>query len=519
MNGPPTRRRLVAAVAASALAAALRPGVGRAGPLPRFVGYPFMLGVASGYPTPGGFTLWTRLAPAPLSPDGGMPPEGIELTWEVAGDEAFTQVVAAGTAGAFPEHAHAVRVDVAGLQPARWYHYRFRAGHEVSPVGRTRTADAPGSTPGALRFGVGSCQHFEHGYYAAHRHLAGEGLDLMLFLGDYIYEASWGDDRVRQHLGDETITLADYRVRYGQYRSDPDLQALHAAVPWLLMWDDHEVDNDWAAGESEHLDPRFLLRRAAAFQAFFEHMPLPASMRVLPGESRLYHALDFGDLARFAITDDRQYRDPQPCPDPAKVGGSRRVPRSACPDLGDPRRTMLGQAQEAWLDTTLTSSRARWNVLATQSLLAPRTVGTGPDAVAWTDGWDGYPAARQAFIERLRKRKVANPLVVGGDIHATVVADIHLDPENPDTPLVASEVCGTSISSQGITQDDSELAERTHPHLRYVNNWQRGYVVMDLTPGNARMRLRTVNEKDRHSDVQTTASFVVEAGRPGWTRA
>lgn len=509
-----TRRQLVRAALATALFAALRPGVGRAAPNPRFVGYPFTLGVASGYPTPTGVTLWTRLAPAPLQPDGGMTPEGVEVSYEVAEDPAFAKPVAAGVANAYPEHGHSVRVDVSGLAPGRWYHYRFRAGHEVSPVGRTRTAEAPGTAVASLRFALGSCQHYEQGYFSAHRHLADEGLDLMLFLGDYIYEATWGDNLVRRTVGGETVTLGDYRVRHAQYKCDPDLQRLHAAAPWAVVWDDHEVDNDWAADLSEHADPVFMTRRAAAFQAYIEHMPLPASMRLSAQGVRLHTTLGFGDLARFYLLDDRQYRSPQAC-EPIGSAGSAYLQPGACADLARPDRTLLGGEQERWLDGAFSASRERWNVLAQQTLFVPAATGVGNEAKVWTDGWDGYPFARQALLDRMLKRELSNPMIVGGDVHATVIADVHRDPQDPTTPIVAAEVCGTSISSQGGPRARADALMAAHRHVRYANAHQRGYNVITLTPAGATVETRAVDEKDRASAVETVARFRVEAGRRG----
>ncbi|HEY7070408.1 MAG TPA: alkaline phosphatase D family protein, partial [Acidimicrobiales bacterium] len=239
---------------------------------PRFVGYPFTLGVASGAPTPESVVLWTRLAPEPLA-GGGVSEASVVVRWEVATDDAFRRVVRSGTVDTLAGQGHAVHVLAEGLQANRWHWYRFMAGDDMSPVGRTRTLPASGANPTRLRLAYGSCQQFEQGYYAAHRHIVDEDVDLMVFLGDYIYESSWGVNLVRRHAGGEPRTLAEYRNRHAQYKTDPDLQALHAQVPWLVVWDDHEVDNDYADWRSEDLDPQFIARRAAAYQAYFEHMP------------------------------------------------------------------------------------------------------------------------------------------------------------------------------------------------------------------------------------------------------
>ena len=344
--------------------------------------------------------------------------------------------------------------------------------------------------------------------------------DLVLFLGDYIYEKPIsGDSLVRRHYGEEVTTLADYRIRYAQYKADPDLQALHANVPWSCVWDDHEVDNDWADDQSEHLDPQFLARRAAAFQAYLEHMPFPSNLRMKNGRVRLYRDIAYGDLARFVLLDDRQYRSPQPCPDPAKGGGSTSLPRSQCLEIDDRDRTLLGEEQKEWLDEVLRSTEARWTVLAQQTLVSPAARGTGPDRVIWTDGWDGYPAERAWLTKTLAKRKPPNPIVVGGDIHASVVADLHRDPEDPSTDVVASEFCSTSITSSGDSRYKPDVMPRDHPAVQYANFAQRGYTVLDLSPERCDVRLRVVDEKNRESNVGTSAAFSVEAGRAGTSRA
>lgn len=485
----------------------------------RFVGYPFALGVASGYPTPTGVTLWTRLAPAPLLPDGGMDPENVRVAYEVAEDEAFKTVVQRGAALAVPEWAHAVHVDVVGLQPGRWYFYRFIAGDELSPVGRTRTAEAPGQAVGKLRFGVGSCQHFEHGWYVAQRHLAAESLDLMVFLGDYIYEKSWGQNPVRQHRYGEVATLDEYRVRYAQYRTDLDLQRLHAVVPWIICWDDHEVDNDWADGQGEHFEPSFQARRAAAFQAWYEHMPVPARMRPTGPSATIYDSFAYGDLLRFSILDDRQHRSPQPCPDPEKGAGSTTRAVGSCPELQAPDRTLLGDVQERWLDQRLKESRQRWNIVAQQTLVSPSVSDEAGERRFWTDGWDGYPAARDRLLRSLARSRTSNPVIVGGDIHATVIADLRARPDDPGSPVLASELCGTSLTSQssskGKDEGEWEARQAINPHFRYASGRKRGYLLVEVEGASLHATVVGVDEKRKDSPREALAAFRVDDGKPG----
>ncbi len=484
---------------------------------PRFERYPYTLGVASGYPTQQGVVLWTRLAPEPLA-GGGMPQAAVEVAWEVAADEAFRRIVARGTAIAAPEWAHSVHVEVTGLEPARWYYYRFHSGGAVSPAGRTRTAPAPGPVE-RLRFAFASCQQYEQGYYVAYRHMAAEDLELVIHLGDYIYESSWGRNHVRKHGTGEPTTLEEYRNRYALYKSDDDLKTAHAASPWIVTWDDHEVDNDYAADRSRDLDPpeEFLARRAAAYRAYYEHMPLPKRMQPRGPDMRIYTRAGFGALATFHVLDDRQYRSYQVCPRPGR-GGSNVVSGAECPERLDPALTLLGAEQERWLYEGLAASPARWNVIAQQTLMAQADRKPGEGQSFWTDGWDGYPRARERLLGQLAERRVANPVVIGGDMHMSVVADLKTDFDDPKAPVVATEFVGTSITSQGMSQKAIESWRADNPHIHYANSTRRGYTTLELTAKRCITRLRAVNEKDPDSPVRTSAAWTVEDGRPGAQR-
>ena len=336
------RRSTAAALAAIATPIVSRPAIGQT----RFFDYPFQLGIASGNPVADGMVLWTRLAPAPLD-GGGMPNEVVPVDWAVANDEAMTDIVRQGTVLAAPEHGHAVHVPVQGLSPDRWYHYRFVAGSEASPVGRTRTFPVEGAPKDRMRFAFGSCQNYYQGYFNAYRQMVDDDLDLIFTLGDYIYENSWGT-QVRWHLP-EPYTLTQYRNHHALYKLDADLQRAHAMVPWAMTWDDHEVDNDYADVHQEDGDPveAFTRRRAAAYKAYYEHMPLWPQSRPVDGALRLYTSLTFGDLAEFAVLDNRQYRSDQACQGPTDFGGQL-VP-STCAEVHDEARSMLGAGQEHWL--------------------------------------------------------------------------------------------------------------------------------------------------------------------------
>lgn len=487
---------------------------------PLFTAYPFSLGVASGYPRPDRVTLWTRLAPEPLRAHGGMLPEMVDVRYEVAEDEQFGKIVAQGAVRAVPELAHSARITVRELAPDRWYFYRFISGDAVSRTGRTRTAPAADSRPARFRTAIGSCQHYAQGYFGAYRHLLKDDLDLMLFLGDYIYESNWGDNLVRAHLGDEAVTLANYRVRHAQYKTDIDLQSMHAALPWAYVWDDHEVDNDYADAVSEHLDPAFLARRAAAYQAFFEHQPMPWDMRPNGPDMRIYDSLDIGQLARIYLLDDRQYRSPEPCPGDYKGGGSGDVDPAQCPTVNDPAQSMLGAEQEAWFDTAVAGSKARWNLVAQQTLFSRFDSVPGPGRKVFSDGWDAYPAARRRLLQSLQTHQTNNPLILGGDIHASVVANVHAEAEDMQSPVVAAEFCGTSISSQGWSPSmrfDSRLPE--NPHVLYGDTNKRGYLRFDIDSRRCRVDVQVLDdEKKLDSGISTAASFEVEAGRAGIVR-
>jgi alkaline phosphatase D len=482
---------------------------------------PFTLGVASGEPAPDGMVLWTRLAPDPLAPGGGMPPARVPVTWEIAEDERFTKPVR-GTAIAEPAWGHSVHVEVRGLRPGRRYFYRFITGGIASPVGRTRTAPAPGSAVDRLRLAFASCQHYEAGHYAAYRHIVADDPDVILFLGDYIYEGNPGNNGVRRHLNPEPVDLDGYRARYATYKLDPLLQAAHIAAPWITTWDDHEVqDNYTGARDKRYGDPAaFARRRAAAYQAYYEHMPLRAASRPRGDAMRLYRAFGWGDLARFQILDDRQYRDTAPCqPDDLPGSGRETIGlRPDCAERHDARRTMLGREQMRWLDSDLAGSRAKWNLLGQQTLMMPfRRIPNNdpalPPSVYNMDAWDGFTPARDHIQRRWRDAKVSNPVVLSGDIHSFVAGD-HFDPDDPRR-IIASEFVGGSISS-GARDKTLKAGAAQNPGFHFAENQVRGYGRLDLTPGACEVALRGLTDvRDPTSDVRDLARFAVEAGRPG----
>jgi alkaline phosphatase D len=489
--------------------------VGVSATLPRITQYPFTLGVASGYPTQTSVVLWTRMT-------GDLAPLAIPLRWEVFRDESLCTRVAAGDTIADPAWAHSARVEVQGLEPERWHWYRFSAADAQSPVGRTRTAPATAAPAPRLRFAFASCQQYEQGYFGAYRHIAADAPDLVAFLGDYIYESSWGREHVRSHASPEPYTLDQYRARHALYRSDPDLQAAHAACPWIVTWDDHEVDNDYADDRSEDGMERanFLERRAAAYRAYFEHMPLPPRMRPEGPLMRIHTHLDWGALARFYVLDTRQYRSWHACPRQGRRGGSNTIDIEQCGRLTAPGRSMLGRAQERWLEQALGESRAAWNVVAQQTAMAQFDQKPGPGRRAWTDGWDGYPAARQRLLDTFVNRKTSNPVVLGGDVHSFNASQLKLDFDDPASPVVASEFVTTSITSQAWAQERLAQYLPDNPHLLLADSRFRGYGRADVTARRLQVDLRAMESVQRRdAPCSTLASFVVEDGKPGPLRA
>jgi alkaline phosphatase D len=513
------RRRDFLWMTASAAAAGAVPGcAGRARQNPRFATNPFALGVASGYPTPAGVVLWTRLAPSPLEPLGGMSPEPVTVRWEIAADERMRRVVASGIESATADWAFSVHAEPQGLEPARDYWYRFTAGNARSVVGRTRTAPAASAPASRLRLAVASCQQYEHGYYAAYRHMLADDLDAIVHVGDYIYENSWGDRLVRRHDTEETYTLEDYRRRYALYRGDRDLAAAHAAYPWLITWDDHEVDNDYVGDSSrDGDDPHvFLARRAAAYRAFYEHLPLPRAAMPSSHAMRLHAQRTFGDLACLALLDQRQYRSRQACTPPGKRGAQRVVP---CAELDDPSRTMLGGDQEQWLYSRLAESRTRWNLLAQGVVMSYIDEDPGEGRRHWSDSWSGYPPARKRLLDFLRERRIANPIVLSGDIHSFVAGVLNAIPEDPGSPAVATEFVTTSITSQGLP-DSLVRNIVSNPNIAHASSSHRGYLRLDVSRERVQADLIGLDDATRaDSGRSTLAAFVVEHGRAALVRA
>lgn len=494
--------------------------VARAQPGPRagFVSYPFTLGVASGMPRADSVVLWTRLAPQPHAPDGGMVARDVAVRWEFAEDEHFARGLRAGTVVARAEHAHSVHVPVTGLPPGRTGFYRFIAGDAASPIGRTRTAPADDAATERLRFALASCQHYEQGHFAVHHEIAARELDFVLFVGDYIYESSNARYRIRSHEGPLPITLEDYRARHATYKLDADLRAVHAAHPWIFTWDDHEVENDYAADRGlGALSPQqFLLRRAAAYKAYFEHMPIAPSMAPRGPDMRIHDRFAWGRLAELWTLDNRQYRSPQACQDAGRGGG--RV-LSQCAELDDPGRTVLGAAQERWLADGLAASRRQWKLIGQASQISPSGIDVPLGRRIYTDSWDGYPQARERLMRAIAGPKLDDVLCLGGDVHRHVAAHLRMRPNDPASPILASEFVCSSITSHGVSEAGMALIRASNPDIVHGRGDERGYALIELGPQAARCEFRaTAFPVAAEARLHTQASFVVEAGRAGALR-
>ncbi|MBS0982980.1 alkaline phosphatase [Gluconobacter cerinus] len=495
---------------------------------PEFDASPFQLGVASGDPAPDGFVIWTRLAPHPLEEAGGMKRlKPVLVDWEISEDERFSTRLRSGQTIAHPELAHSVHVEVDGLQPDRPYWYRFHiAGHE-SPIGRARTLPLPGASVQRVRFAAAGCQHYEFGYYSAWRAIANENVDFVFHYGDYIYEGPdigagvhtvYGKPftAVRRHIGPEIYSLDEYRRRYAQYKIDPDLQAAHAAAPWLVSFDDHEVDNNWAGDTDQDGTPAdiFRLRRASAMQAYYEHMPLRISSLPDGSHMQMYRSFRFGDLMNTFVLDTRQYRSDQ-------AYGDKDVPQG--PDVWSPERTMMGQQQEAWLFNGLGQSDTRWNLLAHQVMvmdLAHRK-SAHSELLYSMDQWSGYMHSRNRLLQFIGEHCPGNVVNVTGDAHRHYAGNLVIDPAKQKP--VSVEFLATSISSggDGVGDNDahSQSVRRENPHLKATTD-KRGYVLCDVGRDVWRADLKTLDQVSNHEGrLSTYASFAVERGNPGLQKA
>jgi alkaline phosphatase D len=516
-----SRRQWLRGAGALGVTLGLAPLLGReALAQPVFASNPFQLGVAAGDPAVDGFVIWTRLAPEPLEVGYGMPSAPVEVTWEVSEDRGFKTLAREGTAVARPELGHSVHVEVAGLQPGRPYFYRFVAGRERSLIGRAKTLPPLGATPERVRFISLGCQHYEQGYYTAHRRAAAEPeLDFIFNYGDYIYEYRgeriWNGpagpiENVRQHAFGEIYSLDDYRRRYAQYKMDADLQASHAAAAWFNVWDDHEIDNNWVSDiDQDGTSPEvFRLRKQVAMQAYYENMPLRPRAFPVGSAMQLYRRAQYGSLLDLNFLDTRQYRTDQPCGD--QWAGN-------CAAVDAREAQVLGAAQERWLTESLSGSRARWKALAQQIMVMDLDRAAG-EAVGYNlDSWAGYNVPRDRLLRHVRDRRIDNVVVLTGDEHQHYAGELHLDGRNPEGRPIATEFVATSISSGGNGQDqrpDMVEIQAANPQLKF-NNAQRGYLLNEVTPERWQAEFKVLDTvTERNGTLSTRATLAVAAGDP-----
>lgn len=481
---------------------------------PRWQVDPFSLGVASGQPQPDGVVLWTRLRISEA--DAALKSQAVSVLCEVFADAALRQPVRQWRVQTDASRGHSVHVVTTGLQSGRPYWYRFVCGNARSPVGRARTAPGLQDPVDRLRIALASCQHFEQGYFSAHREMAARELDLVLFVGDYIYESSNPQYLLRPHQGGVPKTLDDYRQRHAQYKSDADLRACHAAHTWVMTWDDHEVVNDYANDlDRNYTDAQvFLRRRAAAYQAYFEHMPLRLGPDpVNASQMRIHDRMAWGRLADVWTLDCRQYRDHPACPDPNR-GGGRVV--LGCEALADPARSLLGAAQEQWLSQSLQSSTRRWKLVAQSTQMSSSGVNTPLGRSAFTDGWDGYPQARARLLNSVAQAGLQNVVLLGGDVHMNVAAQLRVQPNDERSPVVASEIVTTSVTSRGLGGKLLGQILDSNPDIVHARSDERGFTLLEVKPEAIQVEFMTTPHPAKTDNVfKVQARAVIRSGVAG----
>ena len=479
----------------------------------------FDQGIASGLHSSTQVVLWARCAPELARGD-------LDLRWEVSDDESFSQVVADGTVVAQPEADHTVKVLVGGLEPGRRYWYRFRHPREDSATGRTTTLPAAGSHVSSLRLAFASCQSYNAGFYTAWRDVAAADLDAVLFLGDYIYESALVNLLGSARSGDalaEATTLEDYRRKYRTYKTDPDLRAAHEAHPFVPIWDDHEIVNDYDRRIFSE-DPA---RAAAAYRAWFEYQP------VWPTDgTRIHRDLPWGDLGHIFMLDGRQYRDPH------REDGLPFGPMPITTHETAPGRTMLGHHQRQWLLEGLSaaSTRSTWKVIGNPVMIAPLRVldldtpelrELDPDlpehAGLYTnssfDSWDGFVWERHEVLSHLERNSIANTVFVTGDYHSFWQSGLTPDFDDASSPVVANEFAVGAISSGGGAVNENLLfgsAEHGpyQPGFNFVDGSHNGYGILEARPDEMVVTYFANDATSRTSTPRPTARFGIEAGDP-----
>ncbi|MBB2189244.1 alkaline phosphatase [Gluconacetobacter azotocaptans] len=469
----------------------------------------FPFSVASGDPSASGVVLWTRLARSAFDPEP-ISHNPIQVEWVIAKDWDLVHVVQSGLALARPALGFSVHVHVQGLQAAQTYHYGFYLGGERSPVGRTKTLASPDQNPASAQFSVVSCQNWENGYFDAYRGIVEDDPDFVLHLGDYIYDVTRGGGVRRHEMSRLPMTLAEYRARHALYRTDPALIAAHESLPFVLLPDNHD------ALEQDSRDPAQLARRAAAYQAWYEFLPVrhPAQ----PPSMRIYRGMDLGRLVRLNLLDTRQFRgDETICKDHSDPRFGFGVYEQACPAAADARRTMLGWSQETWLTGRLRHVPARWNVIGSTVMMSPINMRHDNDVYRYLGSWDGYDANRRRILDTLQRYRTPNPVVLSGDLHSTLISRVVRRAGDDPRSGVMPEFLGTSISSLWPEPLAAPIrnALPDNPHVQHYDSLHRGYLRCTFTPTRMWVETRLISHTDKPGGkVRTADRFVVENGSP-----
>lgn len=480
--------------------------------------YPFTLGIASGDPAHDSIVLWTRLAPDPLKAEILDLP--VNVTWAIATDSQLRDVVQAGRFVAIAENAHCVHVEAIGLRPNTTYYYQFAAAGHSSPVGRTRTLPAPGIPLDKFSVALTSCQEYSLGYFAVYQDVVKSNPNLVIHNGDYIYEAPSGTVRPYP-IERDAVSLSDYRKLYSQYRQDSNLQLAHASLPWHVIWDDHEVVNDWGP---EHFIPtsrnrpisasEFEARKRSARKAFLEHMPMRAALR--PDTAVLYSRRVIGDLLELNHLDVRSYRSKPVCnlETPGRF--------EYCPGLGDPNRSILGGAQEDWLFDNYGTAGCQWNCISQTTMLAQLDREAGPTIRLETDSWDNYPITRQRIVENIQSKQIRNAVSLGGNIHAFYAGVVSATPSKSGCDPVMTEVVTSSITALGgdnTRYQDIHGRHSENPCIQYFENRHRGYTILQFSYEKVAVDFRVVDSIENETqEVSSLASFEIHDGSPGVKR-
>ncbi len=479
-------------------------------------GNAFSLGIASGDVTEDSAILWTRIAPEPLAQGGGIDPVDLPVTWELSSDRNMRKIVQRGQQMAIPELAHAIHVDVQGLAPGQDYWYRFSAGGQSSMIGHTRTLKTGAHPDLTTRFVTTSCQNYTHGYFTAFEHMVRDEPDFVIHLGDYIYDTSFGET-FRQHDSEQAPeTLTDFRNRHALYKTDPQLQFAHANLPFYTVIDNHDALQD--------NDPTQYAKRAAAYQAWYEHMPVRGFNRRSPNQFTMHRQVRVGDLMQISLLDTRQFRDSKYlCNDNLDKAMGFGNYRERCDDLLVNQRSMLGEAQERWLYDAINNNTAHWNVIASSGPVLPFRLDQGgaeSDAYGYIGAWDAYPANRQRLAKAIESAATGHPLILSGDLHSFWAMDGNRI-SNPEDRVAAVEFVTSSISANWPEPLSKPIRDNLsfNPHVDFYNGGERGYLLHDVAREAWQTRFRAVGDaRRRDAPIRDLQTFTVAHGEPGLTR-